>query len=126
MSWRCGASIPAIAAGVDLRVGLRLAIGDHAVIELTEANKPCYRLNCLAWAAAAQKAYGDGSKWYNAEACPLSREGSPGGRGWLAKVITEGEVRPGDVVRPVAAAPAAESTSGGAGGGKRRKLLTAK
>ena len=85
--------------GRDLRVGTRLRLGDDAVIELTEANKPCHRLQYLKWSGAAKRAIGV-DRWWNEPACPLAPT-HPGGRGWLAKVVVPGRVRPGDAVTKV-------------------------
>ncbi|KAL1499198.1 hypothetical protein AB1Y20_013706 [Prymnesium parvum] len=86
---------PALEEGVDLRVGSRLKLGT-AEIELTEANKPCYRLGFLPWARDAQKLYGE--TWWTHPELPLDHETHPGGRGWLAKVVVEGRTKKGDEV----------------------------
>ena len=71
---------------VDLRVGRRLKIGgaDGAVIELTEANKPCYRLNRNPWGPVAKATFGvdgvDPARWFDSPSCPLSQH-HLGGRG---------------------------------------------
>jgi len=98
---------PPAVAGADgtdgLQVGDRLHLGS-AVIELTEANAPCYRFNREPWSARAKAVWGgsapDGNaeKWFKAPSCPLCPETYPGGRGWLAKVLVEGDAREGDAV----------------------------
>lgn len=62
------------------------------------------RLNKNPWASAAQARFGEGvekgpEKWYEHPECPLNRETFKGGRGWLAKVLKEGQVQPGDLVK---------------------------
>ena len=80
----------------DLQVGRRLRLGPTCVVEITQANTPCFRLNNVSWAAAAKKKWGDERvRWFKNDVCPLSRYG---GRGWLCKVLTEGDVRKNDVV----------------------------
>lgn len=95
---------PSLHEGVDLRVGQRLRLGT-SVIEITEANGPCYRLNRLSWAPAAQVEFSadmespaESRKWYGTEGCPLSKVSHLGGRGWLCKVVHEGVVAVGDTV----------------------------
>jgi MOSC domain-containing protein YiiM len=79
-----------------LFVGAKIQIGT-AVIELMEANNPCYRFNTQKWATSAQQKWGqtapDGQvkKWFKSPQCPLNHEINPGIRGWLARVLTEGE-----------------------------------
>jgi len=87
---------PALDAGVDWTVGCRLGVGDEVVLELTEANKPCSRLAHLSWSGAAKHIVGE-DKWWESPSLPLGLH-RPGGRGWLAKVITEGVVKPNDRV----------------------------
>ena len=100
-----------------LRVGQRLEIGG-CTLELTEANKPCYRFNSESWAAAAKAAFSSdapeekGEKWFKSPRCPLSVEHRPGVRGWLAKVVREGVVCVGDAAREVSAKEEVESASG--------------
>lgn len=83
--------------GAELCVGMALQIGDEVVVELTEANKPCYRLGYVKWAPEAQRVFGD--TWWNNKELPLMGNQLTGGRGWLAKVIVEGTVAPGATVR---------------------------
>lgn len=84
-----------------LCVGAKVRIGS-ALVELTEANNPCYRFNTQSWASQAQKLWGntapDGNaaKWFKSPDCPLNHEVNPGVRGWLAKVLEEGEILKGD------------------------------
>ena len=87
---------PAYAEGRDLCVGTQLRVGT-AVLELTEANNPCYRLGFLPWAKHAKARFGE--KWWEHPDLPLRKEHHPGGRGWLCKVVVEGTVRPGDPCR---------------------------
>ena len=95
---------PSALAGADLAVGTHLQIGG-CVLALTEANNPCYRFNRQPWVAAAKAAFAadapEPSKWFKAPSCPLNHEINPGVRGWLAKVVREGEVRKGDEVKKV-------------------------
>ncbi len=66
--------------GVDLQAlskGDRLSIGEHCVVEITDVRVPCRTLK--QWAADLPKRI-------------------EGRSGWLAKVVTEGTVRPGDPV----------------------------
>lgn len=90
---------PHFSAGTGgLSVGTVLRIGE-VEIELMEANKPCYRLSRVPWAAHAAASW-VGEKWWNHRDCPMSQAG---GRGWLAKVLVEGRVHKGDqctVVQP--------------------------
>ena len=92
---------PALASDDGLHVGLRLRVGS-ALIELTEANNPCYRFNTQPWAKHAQVLWGatapEPAKWFKSPECPLDNVASPGIRGWLAKVIEEGEVSNGAAV----------------------------
>lgn len=88
---------PSCDEGVDIQVGTRLQIGDSVVIEISEANSPCYRLGYLPWADEVCRRYGD--KWFKSNELPLSNSVHPGGRGWLARVLIEGEVKPGDTVQ---------------------------
>mmetsp|Transcript_66328 Transcript_66328/g.186819 ORF Transcript_66328/g.186819 Transcript_66328/m.186819 type:complete len:113 (+) Transcript_66328:631-969(+) len=83
--------------GADLRVGMVLQVGDEVVLELTEANKPCYRLGHVQWAAEAERAFG--KKWWASDRLPLTANQPTGGRGWLARVVAEGTVAPGAAVR---------------------------
>ena len=83
-----------------LAVGSWLRIGS-SVLEVTEANNPCYRFNTQPWAAAARERWGSGSpdgpeKWFRNPKCPLNNEHFPGVRGWLCRVVEEGEVAVGD------------------------------
>ena len=83
-----------------LAVGSWLRIGS-SVLEVTEANNPCYRFNTQPWAAAAKERWGSGSpdgpeKWFRNLKCPLNNEHFPGVRGWLCRVVEEGEVAVGD------------------------------
>jgi len=66
---------------VDLPVGTRLAVGDEALLEVTQIGKECHR------GCAVYQRTGD---------CVMPREGI------FAKVLESGTVRPGDeiVVRP--------------------------
>ena len=79
-----------------LHVGAKLRVGT-AVLQLTEANNPCYRLNSEAWAKHAKAIWGASApegnveKWFKAPECPLCNMTFPGGRGWLAKVLQTGE-----------------------------------
>ena len=97
---------PAIASSDGLSVGTRLRLGT-ALVELTEANNPCYRFNTQLWAPQAKALWGktapDGetSKWFKSPECPLNNHIFPGIRGWLAKVIEEGETSAGDKVQLV-------------------------
>ena len=99
-----GLLVPAAAAApVRLAVGTRVRLGSTVVLEITEVNNPCYRFTTQTWAAAAQAKWGatspDGclsDHWFQSPECPLNHEVNPGIRGWLAKVITEGEVATGD------------------------------
>ena len=76
--------------------GAILRLGETVVIELTEANMPCYRMQYVPWHAAALARWPrDDGKWWRHPECPLSKEG---GRGWLGKVLAAGEVTNGDVV----------------------------
>jgi MOSC domain-containing protein YiiM len=100
------------ASGMGLHVGTVLKLGEKVVIELTEANEPCYRMQHLPWAAAAKRVYGKSNtdprfeeKWWDGPSCVLSKEG---GRGWLARVLVEGEVAEGNVCTVVS-----ESVIGG-------------
>lgn len=90
---------PSLKAGVDLNVGMRLRIGDKVQLEITEANKPCHRLNFLPWAHQAERRFG--AAWWNHPDMPTCPETSPGGRGWLAKVVVEGRLYPMDLVAVV-------------------------
>ena len=40
-------------------------------------------------------------KWFKSAECPLDNTAAPGIRGWLARVIDEGEACVGEAVRPV-------------------------
>ena len=87
-----------LAGSGGLAVGSVLQFGstdDGPTIELTEANSPCYRVAHCQWAAAAAKRWpSKGQLWRKDPDCPLSL---PGGRGWLARVLKEGVIRPGDL-----------------------------
>lgn len=89
-----------------LSVGDRIQVGT-VTLELTEANNPCYRFNAHAWAPAAQKLWGatapEGNplKWFKSPHCPLNHEVNPGIRGWLAKVVQEGEITIEDTAKIV-------------------------
>jgi len=85
--------------GLDLVVGTRLRIGANVELELTEANKPCFRLKYLRWGSIAEKKFGE--QWWKNTDLPLAGKQCTGGRGWLAKVIVEGDVFPGDAVNVV-------------------------
>lgn len=68
--------------GVDLNAlqkGDRLKVGD-VVVELTDVRVPCRNLN----------------KWH-----PELLETIKGRSGWVAKVVTEGHVKPGDVIEQI-------------------------
>jgi MOSC domain-containing protein YiiM len=86
-----------------LYIGARLQIGT-AIIEITEANNPCYRFNTQPWASAGQKLWGptapegNPKQWFKSPSCPLQHILHPGVRGWLARVVTEGDVKVGDPV----------------------------
>lgn len=86
-----------------LYVGAKLKIG-KVVLQITEANNPCYRFNAQSWAPRAEKIWGDtapdgeAKKWFKSPMCPLNHEVNPGVRGWLAKVVKEGEIGNGDEV----------------------------
>ena len=89
---------PQFQAGNGLDVGTVLRIGQSLEIQLTEVNKPCYRMQYVPWSAAAALRWTNvkeitKSSWRKDPSCPLSQ---PGGRGWLAKVLVEGEIKPGD------------------------------
>jgi MOSC domain-containing protein YiiM len=92
--------------GGGLFVGAKIKVGT-AILELTEANNPCYRFNTQTWASAAKTLWGktapDGNveKWFKSPKCPLNHEINPGTRGWLAKVLEEGETTKGDEVKLV-------------------------
>ena len=76
--------------------GAQVRLGKEVLVELTEANMPCYRMQYVAWhAAALSKWPREDGKWWRHEACPLSKEG---GRGWLGKVLVPGDVMTGDEV----------------------------
>jgi len=89
--------------GNGLYVRARLQIGT-TVLELTEANNPCYRFNTQPWASRGRALWGptapDGNeaKWFHSVECPLNHQINPGIRGWLARVIKEGEINMGDTV----------------------------
>jgi MOSC domain-containing protein YiiM len=96
-----------LAGSGGLSVGTQLCFGGRAKtnggsgasvqtqIELTEYNKPCYRMKFLPWAAAARVKWTNcqEGKWWKDPACPLSR---PGGRGWLARIQVDGTIATGD------------------------------
>lgn len=88
-----------------LYVGANIAIGQTVVLQITEANNPCYRFNAQPWADTAKKLWGDSApngeanQWFKSPHCPLNHIKFPGIRGWLARVVKEGRVKPGDVVR---------------------------
>jgi len=89
-----------------LFVGAKLKLGS-ALLEITEANNPCYRFNTQSWAAQAKQAWGKTApeanveKWFKSPDCPLNHEIHPGVRGWLAKVLKEGETKLEDQVELV-------------------------
>ena len=89
--------------GNGLFVGARLKIGT-TLLELTEANNPCYRFNAQSWAPKARALWGETApegnqaKWFQSPECPLNHVENPGVRGWLAKVVCEGEMEQGDLV----------------------------
>eukprot|EP00746_Dinoflagellata_sp_MGD_P147419 gnl/MRDRNA2_/MRDRNA2_79766_c0_seq1.p1 gnl/MRDRNA2_/MRDRNA2_79766_c0~~gnl/MRDRNA2_/MRDRNA2_79766_c0_seq1.p1 ORF type:complete len:259 (-),score=45.89 gnl/MRDRNA2_/MRDRNA2_79766_c0_seq1:458-1234(-) len=83
-----------------LKEGVCLQIGETVKIQLMEANKPCSRLQYVAWAAAAEKAFGH-KDWWNDMKQPLKADQKTGGRGWLCKVLVEGHVQPGAEVKIV-------------------------
>lgn len=90
--------VPSYAAGDESgwKEGARLRLGERVVIELTEANMPCYRMQYVAWhASALAKWPREDGKWWRHPSCPLSKEG---GRGWLGRVLVAGEVTTGDEV----------------------------
>ncbi|CAB9508528.1 expressed unknown protein [Seminavis robusta] len=84
-----------------LFVGAKIRVGS-ALLEVTEANNPCYRFNTQSWAPHAKEIWGnsapDGNcaKWFKSPQCPLNHQVNPGVRGWLARVVEEGETRTGD------------------------------
>lgn len=99
----------------DLQVGMQLRIGppadNHgntqsgkdtkrfAVIEITAANKPCYRCGYISWASEVRKKFG--AEWWTDTNLPLANKG---GRGFLAKVVVEGEIQPTDqieIIQPI-------------------------
>ena len=83
-------------------VGARLKIGT-CIVEITEANKPCYRFNTQNWAMHGKNLWGDTApenitqNWFKSPDCPLNNIVNPGIRGWLAKVIVEGDITKNDV-----------------------------
>jgi len=86
------------------RVGMQLRFSSGAEIELCHINNPCYRLANVPWNAAAKEAFDwtsastDKKGWWLHPKLPLNVDANPGGRGWLAKVVKEGDVRVGDEV----------------------------
>lgn len=88
-----------------LYVGARISIGDSAVVIITEANNPCYRFNTQTWADAGQSLWGKTSpngevkQWFKSPECPLNNKINPGVRGWLARVVTEGTIQPGETAK---------------------------
>ena len=90
-----GPGFPAGSGGLAVGSVLEFGSADGATIELTEANSPCYRVAHCQWAAAAAKRWPSAGKlWRKDPDCPLSLSG---GRGWLARVVKEGVIRPGDL-----------------------------
>eukprot|EP00977_Amphora_coffeiformis_P017890 scaffold6007_cov183-Amphora_coffeaeformis.AAC.14 len=89
--------------GNGLYVTAKLQIGT-TLLEMTEANNPCYRFNTQSWAAQARALWGktapegNEAKWFQSPECPLNHQVNPGVRGWLAKVVCEGEIEQGDTV----------------------------
>ena len=83
-------------------VGAQLKIGS-CVLEITECNKPCYRFNTQSWAMHGKSLWGKTApegitqNWFKSPECPLNNIVNPGIRGWLAKVIVEGDISKDDV-----------------------------
>ena len=92
----CGENFVLDFPPAQLSVGTKLQLGAKVVVQIAEENKPCLKLNNLAWAGHAAHRWPQKNKyWWKDAACPLNDRG---GRGWLARVLTTGVVRQGDVV----------------------------
>ena len=89
-----------------LFVGAKIKIGT-ALLEVTEANNPCYRFNTNTWAPRGESLWGktapegNSKNWFKSPHCPLNNKVNPGIRGWLCKVLEVGETTNGDTAQMV-------------------------
>ena len=91
----CGENFILDLPPAQLSVRTKLRLGAKVVVQIAEENKPCFKLSRLAWAGHAARRWPQRRSWWTDAACPLHGQG---GRGWLARVVTPGDVRQGDVV----------------------------